>query len=554
MVRIALAGAWLAPVLLVGGCPDTEKKFNDFLGRTEDARSGGEGGSEPEDTGGGQLADVSGTFLFALEPVISPGLYLQFLSENTFTPNEGGEGGTLDMILTPLTLDAGSTDGPRMPLDQKIEVLGIEVAEDGSFEADLGAVNVDGSANPLSGAPISATLQLIGQIKDENFVCGSVTGRVVTPIDQDLAGSFFGSERVDPAAATDPSLFPMGLAIKAKCSAVEPEPDAGSEDDGGGEGDAGEGDAGEGDTGEGDTGEGDAEGGGQIACTDEDLSGTYDLQFKTAAQTTATTVKMTLAAGDGEGCYTGTVVSATSGDTLATVTKAQLEDGKLVIFLLDFQIPPGQSALLPNGGVADVTLTATDYSTTTMCGDIAFALKEPFQTTSAGGFAAAKEGSGVTVTDPSCAGLEIPTDEGCPEDDLSGQWDVFFKTAAQANASSVTMDLGKAPEICYDGDVISKTSGNVIASVESMLPVEAGGFLIIFRDFQIPPGASPILPNGGVADVELTTTTLDPESMCGTIIYKLKEPFATTSEGTFAGAKVGSGATVDGHTCDDISK
>jgi hypothetical protein len=99
---------------------------------------------------------------------------------------------------------------------------------DGTFTMDIGAVHVDGAANPITtGANIVATLVLVGIIVDDETFCGTVNGDVTQPIQTNIDGSAFG------AMLYDGDFTELGEEFLARCPAVngggDPAPDAGGE-------------------------------------------------------------------------------------------------------------------------------------------------------------------------------------------------------------------------------------------------------------------------------------------------------------------------------------
>lgn len=531
-VALRWAG-WAAILLFVAGCPDPEAQMDQFLDNTKSLRD-----VTQAEVGGGSLADVSGDFLFAISTVIAPDLPLQFLATTKFVANENGDGGVLDIDLHPLSLSTGSTTEPRQLVGDVIPLKNLQVDADGRFDADLGTLTVVGAANPISGSDILAKLTLSGVIQSADLYCGSVAGEVMSPIQAPIDGSSFGAVRVTGIDA-------LPTTITAKC------PDGGGDDDAGPTDDTIESDAGSTEDVGADAVEEDM-GPPKPTCPAVDLAGTYDLQFKTDAQTSASDVRMVLTASEDDNCYTGVIESKSDNSKLADVTSAVLVEGALVIKLVDFVIPPGQTAVLPNGGKADVTLNASSFSETSACGAITFDLKEPFSLQSKGTFATAKTDSGITVGGPTCDDLGGGADN-CPQADLAGEWSLQFKTAAQTSASDVWMKLAAGtPDTCFSGTIESKSTGDKLADVTSALLVD-GKLVISIVDFLIPPGQSALLPNGGKADVVLTADQYDDTSSCGAIQFNLKEPFQTSSAGTFATAKTGSGITVEGPTCDQLT-
>jgi hypothetical protein len=216
--RSSLLASFLLGALASGGCgPDTQGKLDRFLDDTEEERDAAQQGRDV----GGALADVSGTFLFAIAPILNPATPLQFIATNTLVIAPDGSGATLDMVLQPLSLNVGSTTEPREPVGEPIELLGIPVDASGAFvlESLGGPVMVTGEANPITGSDIVADISLMGAIQSEDLMCGAAGGQVTSPLVADLAGSTFGSQRIED---TDPASLPEPL---AECpEGVEPLP------------------------------------------------------------------------------------------------------------------------------------------------------------------------------------------------------------------------------------------------------------------------------------------------------------------------------------------
>ena len=231
---LASATATALALAVLTGCPspDVEGKHDRFLDDTEDERE--EAQNVKMDVGG-TLADVTGTFLFALDTVVQPGTPLQFIATTTFTPD--GAGGTIGFDLQPLSLEQGSVTTPREPVGDLINVEPVPVDEGGSFEiGSLGTLMVTGMANPITGSDIVAEVSLTGNILSEDIYCGQAAGMVTEPLPLELAGSTFAALRID---ATDPASLPDENTILLRC----PEGGVG-EDDGGGSDDGGSDDGG----------------------------------------------------------------------------------------------------------------------------------------------------------------------------------------------------------------------------------------------------------------------------------------------------------------------
>ena len=200
LLRPQMVGVASICTVLAAACgPSTQDKFDDFLDDTKEQR---EEAQQTRDVGGA-LVDISGTFLFAIAPSLSPTTPLQFIATNTMEIEADGSSGTFDMVLQPLSLNVGSTTEPREPVGNTIEIRGIMVDGGGVFVVETlgGPVMVTGEANPITGSDIVAEISLLGAIQDEDVYCGTAGGQVTSPLVADLAGSTFGAQRIEDTAA-----------------------------------------------------------------------------------------------------------------------------------------------------------------------------------------------------------------------------------------------------------------------------------------------------------------------------------------------------------------
>jgi hypothetical protein len=192
-----------AAIALATGCPSPEpgEKFDRFLDDTEEERE-----SSAVDQGGA-LADINGTFLFALASFLAPEAPLQFYTTVMFTDNGDGTG-MASLSMQPLSLDIGSAIGPREFVGDPLEIPEVAIDANGAFVIDImEMVMLPGEANPITGSPIVTTrLTLSGNIQDTDLFCGVATGMVIMPLETSLDGSTFAAERVD---APDPAGLPM---------------------------------------------------------------------------------------------------------------------------------------------------------------------------------------------------------------------------------------------------------------------------------------------------------------------------------------------------------
>lgn len=189
------------PLVLFAGCgPDTEARWNEFTEETQPARDAAlAGGSGSCDGEACTDCDISGYHIVGLETLLGPGTPIQFVVEVV------DSGDTADFSFQPLSLDLGAIDTPREEVGDPIVVTGVPLT-DGLFSIDFGEVTVPGSANPISGGDIVATIVLEGRILSSDAWAGDVSGAATSPVNADLAGSTFGAYRVE--APEDRPAFP----------------------------------------------------------------------------------------------------------------------------------------------------------------------------------------------------------------------------------------------------------------------------------------------------------------------------------------------------------
>jgi len=519
LYKIALLAPLAAATALISACPDSQGRYDEFGAKTEDARKGATNNQTPNNS---VQVDFSGRYFLSIATSLAPTTPLYF--DTTVTVDENF---VVNFSFQPVKTDldpfAGNMPRPdaRTPVGDPIVVGNVQLTEEGTFSVTLTDANVAGAANPISGGDIVATIELSGFVTSATAFCGTAAGQVSQPTLLNLAGSTFGAGIVDDDTIGD--FEPI-----AKCEGgVIPEPDMGEED----------------------MGNDMDEDMGPVAkkrCPGG-LEGEYLLTFKADVQGTRNQVGLTLVTNaDPSICYTGTVNSLTDDSEIGTVEYAVEIDGMFTTHIPDFTIPPGASPILPNGGVVKLDLFAAHWTTEGQCGDLFFALQAP-PITSDGGFAMIRANSDkftIQTSDTAATCTAIIPNESCGLDAFAGNYDFKFETASSAgNPTLVSLQLATHPLTCLQGAWVSKTDGTtVVATVQEVLPIADDQIQINMRNFGIPPGANPVLPNGGAADVTITSTvadSADPKNMCGTLVVNLFDPFVLASAGTFA-AEVGS--------------
>lgn len=195
---------------LLAACgPDAKGKFEEFIDESEPLLDMGPMKEDippmKEDIPTDPAIDLTGTALLAISTTIDPDHPLQFLS--TVTQRVEGDRVFLDFELQALSLTMGMVTTPRMPVGDKLMYPDIEVVN-GKYTIDAGLTKVVGMANPVTGSDIEATLVLEGTVVDADFVCGTVSGMLMKPLEYDLKGSTFAAVRL-----TDVNALPTDVTI-----------------------------------------------------------------------------------------------------------------------------------------------------------------------------------------------------------------------------------------------------------------------------------------------------------------------------------------------------
>lgn len=177
------------------------------------------------------VPDISGRFLFAVDPSAAPGTPFLFLATNMQTPLV--EGAEVTMSLQPLAAGMSITEvgAALLPMNNPVPVT-----MTGEFTANV-VGDVPGPANPVSGTMVTFDLRVMGIIRSEDLYCGIVDGNVTDPFTLNLDGSTFAAVRVpDNTALEDVEILmacPAGGGPDAGVPDAMPVvPDAGASDAG----------------------------------------------------------------------------------------------------------------------------------------------------------------------------------------------------------------------------------------------------------------------------------------------------------------------------------
>ncbi len=127
----------------------------------------------------------------------------------------------------------------------------------------------------------------------------------------------------------------------------------------------------------------------------------------------------------------------------------------------------------------------------------------------------------------------------CGFEALAGEWDLRFATVS--GGSNLLISIEANTLSCLSGTLNSKLEEGVkLADLIFAVDAEAPDQVQInFRNFVIPPGANPILPNGGTADIVMESEQIGEGTFCGAITVNLFTPFVTASAGTFNAGTIG---------------
>lgn len=178
------------PINLPKACPVPEGEEPDADAGVDtgaDAADGDDGGGAIElpegDLGVGQRADITGRHWMSVA-VAGSTLALNFVVDANYF--EDAESASVDGALRVTTRTEGTT---------AVAIFSAPVDENGEF-----TVVVPGLTAESTLGPVSADVALRAKIVDGDTFCGIAAGSVTSPLTLDLAGTTFGSVRMDPGA------------------------------------------------------------------------------------------------------------------------------------------------------------------------------------------------------------------------------------------------------------------------------------------------------------------------------------------------------------------
>ncbi|MEE2789356.1 MAG: Ig-like domain-containing protein, partial [Myxococcota bacterium] len=127
--------------------------------------------------------------LVAFDLTVGPGFPLLF--EGRISISNAEAPSTLSLRLTTIPTDLNDRDNARNEVVFEGET---ELGENGHFEFQLPEVNLNERFNQLSGTELRFTIRLRGQMLNDQFACGDISGEVTRPIEHALDGSTFSMQ------------------------------------------------------------------------------------------------------------------------------------------------------------------------------------------------------------------------------------------------------------------------------------------------------------------------------------------------------------------------
>ena len=178
---ISLLSVSAVASLTLMGCVDARGAYDDFSGRLVDAGSGDVDGEVVS-----ELPNVDGEWLIGVRPNLPEDRIIQFRATMDLTAVTANTG-LIDISAQPLSVaDQTAVGNPFVATEE-------EVSSDASFDAPF-VGTLPGAANPVSGSDANVDAVLVAQIRNENFLCGELTG-MAGPLP--LAGTTWAAVRID---------------------------------------------------------------------------------------------------------------------------------------------------------------------------------------------------------------------------------------------------------------------------------------------------------------------------------------------------------------------
>lgn len=158
--------------------------------------SGGHGGGDNATAGGGggpngaggsaPQVNLDGTYLVTAS--INQAPKRPVLIRSVITSSNGGKTLLVDAV-------ALSAADRKTEVGSHFAVGPFSLANDGTFNINIPALDLPGEANPVTGTQILGNVTMSGTA-DPDFSCGALTGNLTKPFEIDMTGSTFTMQRV----------------------------------------------------------------------------------------------------------------------------------------------------------------------------------------------------------------------------------------------------------------------------------------------------------------------------------------------------------------------
>jgi hypothetical protein len=174
-------------VPLLGGCPDPQGRFDQFVATRPDALVVVTPDAPPLNN----IPDITGTFLLALHIV---GIPTPVQTIATVTMTKMGDTATATLHIQFLNQSA------RMPIaNATVDVPDVAIDDAGQFTASVAMLTIPADANPVLHQPaVAKDVKLGSSIQKATRFCGVVTGMITSPTPLDLTGSTYAAIAIQP--------------------------------------------------------------------------------------------------------------------------------------------------------------------------------------------------------------------------------------------------------------------------------------------------------------------------------------------------------------------
>lgn len=239
------------------------------------------------------------------------------------------------------------------------------------------------------------------------------------------------------------------------------------------------------------------------------------------------------------------------------------EDGTFEIDFGDVAAPGDSNPVTGSDIVAQIIISGTVLGEDSFCGTARGDVTVPIMASIAGstfGTVPVEDGADLTTVEPAVACPEgtlptedmgMPGDAGdmggdmgdmpdnsfyrCPDVDFTGRWSFEFKSQVQTERAEIILDVAQNadPKSCYSGEVYAGSDGTTDLGDVTAIVERDGQLVVRIPNFVIPPGANPLLPDGGTSNITALTNGYNDDGACGDFETVI-DPIGLTVNGTWS--------------------